>query len=128
MFWRRRKPSDFDAEIEAHLHLESDRLKEQGFGDDEARAAARRALGNPTKLKEQFYESKPWLFLDVLLQDFRFGVRILAKSPGSTTIAVLALALAIGVNTAIFSVLNAALLKFLPVHNPTELVMLTDPN
>src|SRR4051794_23361533 len=61
-------------------------------------------------------------------QDLRFGLRILAKNPGSTTIAILALALGIGINTAIFSVLNAALLKFLPVRNPSELVMLTDPN
>ncbi len=63
-----------------------------------------------------------------MFQDVRLGLRILAKNPGSTTIAILALALAIGVNTAIFSVLNAALLKFLPVHNPAELVTLTDPN
>lgn len=128
VFWRRRKPDDFHAEIEAHLHLEEDRLEEQGLTAEEARAAARRALGNPTKLQEQFYESKPWLFLDTLSQDFRFGLRILAKNPGSTAIAVLALALAIGINTAIFSILNAALLKFLPVHNPAELVILTDPN
>ena len=66
--------------------------------------------------------------LDVLSQDLRFGLRMLAKNPGSTTIAILALALGIGINTAIFSVLNAALLKFLPVRNPSELVMLTDPN
>jgi hypothetical protein len=63
-----------------------------------------------------------------VFQDLRLGLRILAKNPGSTLVATLILALAIGVNTAIFSVLNAALLKFLPVHNPGELVTLTDPN
>jgi predicted permease len=62
------------------------------------------------------------------MQDVRFGLRMLARSPGSTVVTVLTLALAIGVNTAIFSVLNAALLKLLPVRNPNELVMLTDPN
>lgn len=125
---RRRRQGDFKAEIEAHLHLEADRLEQQGLTAEDARSAARRALGNPTRLQEQFYESKPWLLLDTLSQDLRFGLRILAKNPGSTAIAVLALALGIGVNTAIFSILNSALLKFLPVHNPTELVMLTDPN
>jgi predicted permease len=128
MFWRRRKPSDFNAEIEGHLQLEADRLKEQGLADDEARMAARRSFGNATKAQEHFYESTPWLFLDTLSQDFRFGLRMLAKNPGSTAIAVLALAFGIGINTAIFSILNAALLKFLPVRNPTELVMLTNPN
>jgi len=63
-----------------------------------------------------------------VFQDIRFGLRILAKSPGSALVAILSLALAIGTNTAIFSVLNAALLKFLPVHNPAERVTLTDPN
>jgi predicted permease len=128
MFWRRRKPSDFSSEIEAHLQLEADRLQQDGLTAGEARAAARRAFGNATKAQEQFYESAPWLLLDILSQDFRFGLRMLAKNPGSTIVAVLALALGIGVNTAIFSVLNAALLKFLPVRNPAELVMLTDPN
>lgn len=65
---------------------------------------------------------------DPLLQDLRLGLRILARNPGSTVIAVLTLALAIGLNTAILSVLNAALFQSLPVHNPRELVMLTDPN
>ncbi|MGA8594630.1 MAG: ABC transporter permease [Bryobacteraceae bacterium] len=63
-----------------------------------------------------------------MLQDIRFGLRMLGKHPGSTVIAVLTVALAIGINTAIFSVLNAALLKSLPVRSPDELVMLTDPN
>jgi predicted permease len=63
-----------------------------------------------------------------MFQDVRFGLRILAKSPAATLVAILTLALGIGVNTAIFSVLNAALLKFLPVRNPNELVTLTDPN
>jgi len=63
-----------------------------------------------------------------LFQDLRLGLRILAKNPGSTVIAALTLALAIGLNTAIFSVLNAALLRALPVDKPQELVMLTDPN
>src|SRR5271170_2358207 len=60
--------------------------------------------------------------------DIRFALRMLAKSWGSTTIAVSILAIAVGANVAIFSVMNAAVLKYLPVRNPNELVMLTDPN
>jgi hypothetical protein len=126
--WRRRKQSDFSAELEAHLQLEADRLKEQGLGDEEALLTARRAFGNPTGAQEKFYESQRWRLLTECRQDVRFGLRLLAKNPGSTAVAVLALALGIGMNTAIFSVMNAALLKFLPVRNPKELVMLTDPN
>ena len=90
--------------------------------------AARRALGNPTSALEQFYESRRWLLWDQLRQDIRFGLRMLAKNPGVSTVAILTLALGIGVNTAVFSVVNAALLKLLPVQNPNELVMLSDPN
>jgi predicted permease len=125
---RRRKQSDFSAEVEAHLQLEADRLKEQGLSDKDARLAARRAFGNLTRAQERFYESQHWRLVEECWRDVRFGLRMLLKNPGSTAVAVLALALGIGMNTAIFSVLNAALLKFLPVRNPNELVMLTDPN
>ena len=57
MFWRKRKPSDFSAEIEAHLELEAQQLQEQGLSEEEARAAARRAFGNVTRARERFYES-----------------------------------------------------------------------
>jgi predicted permease len=128
VFRRRRKPSDFDAEIAAHLQLEAERLEEQGVVEREAKLAARRAFGNPTLAKERFYESRPWMRYELLLRDLRFGLRIIAKNRGSTAVAVLTLALAIGLNTAIFSVLNAALLKDAPVRNPHDLVMLSDPN
>lgn len=128
MFRRRRKSGDFDAELDAHLQLEADRLQEQGLSEEEARMAARRAFGNTTRAREQFYESRRWLSGDLFLRDVRFGLRILAKNPGSTFIAVLMLALGIGISTAIFSVLNAALLRPLSASNPNELVMLTDPN
>lgn len=128
MFWRQRKQSDFSAEIEAHIQLEADRLMEQGFSEKEARVAARRAFGNQTRAQERYYESRRWFLWDCLWQDFRFGLRMLTKNPGSTTIAVITLALGIGINTAIFSVLNAALLNVLSVRSPDELVMLTDPN
>src|SRR6202161_2219632 len=121
MFRRKRKSSDFRAEIEAHIELERDRLLQQGLSPEDAQAAARRAFGNVLQTEERFYESGRWMWWDNFRQDVRFGVRMLMRNPGFTVTVVLTLALSIGANTAIFSLVNALLLKSLPYAHPEKL-------
>ena len=121
MFRRKRKSTDFHAEIEAHIALERDRLLQQGLSPEDAQAAARRAFGNVLQTEERFYESHRLLWWDNFQQDVRFGVRMLVRNPGFTVTVILTLALSIGANTAIFSLVNALLLKSLPYSHPERL-------
>jgi predicted permease len=121
MFKRMRNQSDFSAEVEAHIAIEVDRLKEQGMSDEEARMAASRAFGNVTQARERFYESNRWRWWDNLRQDVRFAFRSLRRDRAFALLAILILGIGIGANTAVFSVVDAILLRPLPFHHPESL-------
>jgi predicted permease len=128
MFRRKRSAEDFAEEIKAHLELEADDLKSEGFSEDEARWRARREFGNVRASQERFYLKGRWIALDKLLRDLRFGLRSLRHSPGFAATAILTLALGVGANTAVFSVMNAVLLRSLPVADPGRVVYLRTSN
>jgi predicted permease len=128
MFRQKRSAKDFAEEIKAHLELEADELRGEGLGADEARWKARRAFGNVRAAGERFYLRGRWVALDKLWRDLRFGLRSLRQTPGFAVTAILTLALGIGANTAVFSVMNAVLLKSLPVSDPDRLVYLRTSN
>jgi predicted permease len=121
---RRRLERDLDDEIAFHLAMRESDLREDGLSGSAARAAARRRFGNVTFLKEQTRDM--WLFpmLESVRQDVRFAIRTLRKAPGFTIVAVLALAIGIGGNTAIFSLVDAVRARALPYTEPERLVQL----
>jgi predicted permease len=109
-------------ELESYLEIETDENVARGLPPDEARAAARRKLGNDVRIREDIYLMNTIAFLDALGRDLRYGARVLRRNPGFATVAVLSLALGIGANTAIFQLLDAVRLRTLPVEDPSSLV------
>jgi putative ABC transport system permease protein len=121
---RTRKDEDLAEEIESHLAHEQDVHTERGLSPQEARRQARLRFGNPQATRERVwrYRSFPWL--EDAWRDLRFALRSLARTPGFTWVALLVIAVGIGVNTAVFSVINAVLLKPLTYPDPQSLVQL----
>jgi predicted permease len=115
-----RNDAEVDEEMRLHLELRAEQARAQGLDP----ATARRRFGNPTLLREQGQDAWGWTYFDGWLRDIREAWRTLLASPGFTATAVVSLALGIGANTAIFSLVNALLLRTLPVEDPRELVQL----
>ena len=128
MFWRRRKAreADLDREIRSHLDLEAQEHIENGCPADDARYAAKRALGNLTGIKEQVREVWNFAAVERFCQDLRYAIQQLLRSKGFSLTAILTLALGIGANTAIFTLIHAVMLKSLPVADPQTLVRFGD--
>jgi len=124
LFHRSRIDKEMEEELRAHIQDRANDLERSGVPRAEAGRRARLEFGGYQKFKEECREAQGTHFLETLIQDLRFGLRMLRKSPGFTAIAVLTLALGIGANTAIFTMTNGLMLHTLPVRDPGQLVEL----
>src|SRR5436190_16877877 len=122
---RRRKEDELRQELQFHLEEETQERQADGLSEDQARWAAHRDLGNMTLLREDTRTLWTWTLLEQLAQDARYALRTLFKHRAVSAFAVLSLALGIGANTAIYSFMDAILLRSLPVADPASLVVMT---
>ncbi len=125
---RRQFDADLEEEMRLHIELRAQQQMEAGLFPKDARHAATRRFGNPIVVKERSHNSWGWQWVEYFLQDIGYGLRAMMRTKGITIVALLSLALGIGANTAIFSLLDAVMLRPLPVEKPEELVLFGNGN
>jgi putative ABC transport system permease protein len=124
LFHRDEFAGDLNEEMRLHIELRARKLHQRGLSEEEAIHMAQRQFGNRTLVQDASSELWGWTAWERLFQDFRLGARTLRKTPGFTAIAVLTLALGLGINTAVFSVVNAVMIRSLPYPEPGRLISL----
>ncbi|MGA8030303.1 MAG: ABC transporter permease [Bryobacteraceae bacterium] len=126
LFHRRALDRRLDQELRFHLDMEAEKNRRRGMTSAAAGFAAQRAFGGPEQIKEIYRERRGLPMIEIALKDLRYAFRMIYRSPGFSAIAVLSLALGIGANTAIFTLIDAVMLRSLPVTSPNELVTVGD--
>ena len=121
LFRRKSMEAELEEELRAHVERQVEKYTRSGLTREEAARRARLEFGGLEQVKEECRDARGVNFIQTLIQDVRYGLRMLAKNPGFTAVAVLTLALGIGANTAIFTLVDAVMFKSLPVANPQEL-------